>query len=70
MSKQKAKFIVFKPSQNRSSANIQLLTNGHKLYQVKGTVFLGVMLDENLNWKSEISYVRGQLSFKICWNYS
>ena len=55
--KKKTKFIVFKPSQKRSSVNIQLLTNGFKVDQVKETVFLGVMLDENLNWKSEISYV-------------
>ena len=47
----KTKFIVFKPSQKRSSVNIQLLINGHKLDQVKETVFLGVMLYKNLNWK-------------------
>ena len=26
--------------------------------QVKETVFLGVIMDENLNWKSEISHCR------------
>ena len=41
---------------------IQLLINGHKLDQVKETVFLGVMLDENLNWKWEISLVANKVS--------
>ena len=61
----KTKFIVFKPSQKRSSVNIQLLINGHKLDQVKETVFLGVMLDENLNWKSEISNVASKVSKSV-----
>ena len=34
------------------------LTNvSQKIDQVKETVFLGVIMDENLNWKSEISLV-------------
>ena len=58
----KTKFIVFKPSQKRSSVNIQLLINGHKLDQIKETVFLREMLDENLNWKSEISCEANKVS--------
>ena len=54
--------MVLKPSQKRSSVKIPLLINGHKLDQVKETVFLGVMLDENLNWKSEISHVANKVS--------
>ena len=36
----------------RRSHDIQLLINDYKLDQVKETIFLGVILDENLNWKS------------------
>ena len=36
-----------------------------KLDQVKETVFLGVMLNENLNWKSEISYVANKVSKSV-----
>ena len=61
----KTKFMVFKPSQKRSSVKIQLLINGHKLDQVKETIFLGVMLDENLNWKSEISHVANKVSKSV-----
>ena len=31
--------------------------NSQNIDQVKETVFLGVIMDENLNWKSEISHV-------------
>ena len=53
----KTKFIVFKPCQKCTNQTIQLLINSHKIDQVKETVFLGVIMDENLNWKSEISHV-------------
>ena len=61
---EKTKFIVFKPSQKRTSHDIQLLINNYKLDQVKETVFLGVILDENLNCRSEISHVAN----KVYWN--
>ena len=47
----------FKQSRKRTSVKIQLLINGHKLDQVKETVFLEVIVNENLNWKAEISHV-------------
>ena len=51
----KSKFMVFKPRQKKYSLDIQLLLNNEIIEQVKETVFLGVILDENLNWKSHIS---------------
>ena len=36
----------------RKSHDIKLLINDYKLDQVRETIFLGVILDENLNWKS------------------
>ena len=50
----KTEFIVFKPCQKCTNQPIQLLINSQKIDQVKETVFLGVIMDENLNWKSEI----------------
>ena len=58
----KTKFIVFKPCQKRTNQTIQLLINSQKIDQVKETVFLGVIMDENLNWKSEISHVADKVS--------
>ena len=61
----KTKFMVFKPRQKRTSHIIQLLINGQQIDQVKETVFLGVVIDENLNWKSEISHVANKVSKSI-----
>ena len=58
--KKKTKCIVFDPFQKR---NIQLLIDDPKIDQVKETVFLGVIMDENLNWKSEIPHVTNQKKF-------
>ena len=40
--------------------NFELMAK--KIDQVKETVFLGVIMDENLNWKSEISHVANKVS--------
>ena len=53
----KTKFLVFKPRQKRTICNIQISTDNQNIVKVKETNFLGVILDENLNWNSEISHV-------------
>ena len=45
----KSRFMVFKPSQKRKRKDIQLLINDYKLDHAKETIFLGVILDENLH---------------------
>ena len=62
LKKKQNKFIVFKPCQKRTNQTIQLLINSQKIDQVTETVFLGVIIDENLNWKSEISHVAIKVS--------
>jgi len=57
--------MVFKPSQKRTSYNIQILVNDQQIVQVKETVFLGVIIDENLNLQSEISHVANKISKSI-----
>ena len=58
----KTKFIVFKQCQKRTNKTIQLLINGQKVDRVKETVFLGVIMDENLKWKPELSHVANKVS--------
>ena len=60
--KKENRIIVFKPCQKHTNQTIQLLTNGQKIDQVKEAVFLGVIMDEKLNWKSEISHVANKVS--------
>ena len=58
----KTKFMVFKPRQRRSICNIQIsILDNQNTVEVKETNFLGAILDENLNWKSEISHVAVKL---------
>ena len=57
----KTKFMVFKPRQKRSICNIQISIDNQNIVEVKETNFLGVILDENLNWKSEISHVASKV---------
>lgn len=48
----KANFMEFKPRQNISSLNFNVVINERTIAQANETVFLGVVLDENLTWKS------------------
>ena len=59
------KFIVFKPCQKCTNQSIRLLIDGQKIDQVKETLFLGVIMDENSNWKPEISHVANKVSKSV-----
>ena len=57
--------MVFKPRQKRSICNIRINIDNQNIVKVKQTDFLGVILDENLNWKSEISHVANKVAKSI-----
>jgi hypothetical protein len=59
---EKTKFIVFKPRQKEYNYTFQIIINNEYIEQVKETVFLAVVLDEELSWKSHISYVARKMS--------
>ena len=59
---EKTTFMVFKPRQKRSICNIQISIDNQNIVKLKETNFLGVTLDENLNWKSEISHVANKVA--------
>ena len=62
----KTKFMVFKRRHKRSICNIQMsILDNQNIVKVKETNFLGVILDENLNWKSEISHVANKVAKSI-----
>ena len=58
----KSKFMVFKPRQKHSICNIQISIDNQNIVKLKETNFLGIILDENLNWKSEISHVANKVA--------
>ena len=57
--------MVFKPRQKRSICHIQINIDNENIVNVKETNVLGVILDENLNWKSEISHVANKVAKSI-----
>ena len=62
---EKLKFMVFKPRQKRYCLDIQLFINNECIEQVNETMFLGVILDENLSWKSHLSHLANKFSKSI-----
>ena len=61
----KTKFMVFKPRQKRSICKIQISIDNQNTVKVKETNFLGLILDKNLYWKSEISHVANKVANSI-----
>ena len=49
----------------RQTFDFPLEINNHKLKRVKGTTFLGVILNENLFWKSDVSHIASKISKSI-----
>ena len=61
----RTKVMVFKPRQKRSICNIQINIDNQNIVKVKKTDCLGVILDENVNWKLEISHVAKKVAKSI-----
>ena len=61
----KTNFMVFKPWQKKQSFEFQLFINEQPILRVSETMFLGVLLDDNLTWKSHISLTANKLSKSI-----
>ena len=56
----KSHFIIFSTRSMAQQMNINL--NGKELKQVVSTKFLGVHIDEKLNWKCHINYLKGKIA--------
>ena len=61
----KTNYMLFKPRQKRYHFPMQICINEQRIEQVKGTVFLGVVLDEHSSWKPHISQVARKISKSI-----
>ena len=57
-------------AQLRTICNFQISIDNQNIVKVKETNFLGVILDANINWKSEISRVANKVVKSICEPYS
>ena len=61
----KTKFILFKPRQKKVSVKFRVLINNREIEQVEETVFLGIILDEHLSWRSHVAHVANKISKSI-----
>ena len=58
----KSNFVVFRSQRKRINTDISMSLDGTRLNQVHVVKFLGIFLDENLSWKSHISYICKKIS--------
>ena len=56
----KTQYMIFTKNKRKSSTDLKM--DGNDIHEVRKSKFLGVLIDNKLNWKDHISYV----SSKIC----
>ena len=61
----KTKYILFKPRQKCQNMTAELFIDNQQINQVQETSLLGVILDENLSWKSHISHISSKIAKSI-----
>ena len=72
----KTEVVLFKSSRKRTDVPLKLKLNGKILFLTKSGKYLGIIIDENLNWKQQISDItiklnkaNGMLYLPIALNY-
>ena len=58
----KSNFVIFRSAQNRQNLDFSFFIDNNQIDRVEEVVFLGVILDQNLNWKSHIHNVATKIS--------
>ena len=61
----KSSYIIFRPRQKRQTLDLSVKINDNLIARAKETVFLGVILVENLSWKPHILNVSRKISKSI-----
>ena len=61
----KSKFILFKARQKKKALKVNLKIDQTTIERVKETMFLGVIIDEALSWKSHITNIARKISKSI-----
>ena len=56
----KTKFVLFH-GKNKSITNFQISLNGHNIERVENIKYLGVFINQHLNWDKHIAYVNSKL---------
>ena len=58
----KTEFIVFRPSRNKTSERLTLKLHHTKLFESSKIKYLGIIIDNKLNWKGHIAELSKKLS--------
>ncbi len=58
----KSNCVIFRPARKKPPRKIKLEINGDQIEELDSTKYLGVILDQKLNWKKHISHVSTKLS--------
>ena len=58
----KSNLMIFKPRQMRKTYDLSITLSNHSIDRVNETVFLGVIIGENLSWKQHIANVARKVS--------
>jgi hypothetical protein len=62
----KSNFIYFEQFNKRNGKLLpKVILNNHTITKMNSTLFLGLMIDENLNWKQHIEYISNKISSGI-----
>ena len=57
----KTHYMVFSKRRTRKTS-LKLIIDGESIGEVQNTKFLGIIIDNKLNWKDHISYIAGKVS--------
>ena len=58
---EKSNFVIFHAPQKKINLELNLKLHNQSLKQESSTKYLGVLIDENLNWKSHVSQIEGKI---------
>ena len=61
LNRSKTELMIFKPKRKAINFDIKIKINGHKLIPSKVVKYLGVFIDDELNWKHHINFVCSKL---------
>ena len=58
----KTQVVLFKSIRKQTEATLKLKLNGERLYTTNSVKYLGIKIDENLNWHQQINNVAVKLN--------
>ena len=64
----KSHYMVFHRVKHKHM-DVKLCIHKVPIQQVDNTKFLGVIIDDNLNWSNHISYINSKIAKGIIWYY-